>query len=370
MKSSIFSVIIFLFFLSCNDEISIETKKVTVEGKLNHRLTGSTFVNVNLIGTRTYQTVTDSSGYFIVTNVEKVNYLFSYDRQLSDSSFVSNVLNISITDDTLIDKLELPKPVLLYPIKNSSITTAEISWSKCSFDSFYEYKVFKSQKSGLDENHGELIHVSTEIDDTIFIDNDIIPNTKYFYRVFVMNKFGKLGGSKILENTSLNGNILLNSSFEYLDIDSTISDWWYTNIRSYFEIVFCEDAPEGDRALEIIIPQYYYALTTPDFSQQVNEKYLGNLKKYKLSVYAKIIEMSANAQCFVEFYTGDYIPQQRIVINASNSKNEWKNYLTTFYLNISDNVVPEVRIFNMCTIPFKGEPYHILLDKIELINID
>jgi len=75
-------------------------------------------------------------------------------------------------------------------------------------NNFYEYKIYRHYHTGLDENTGTLIHVSTSADDTIFndigtdLEYGLTPATTYYYRVYINNNFGRLGGSNIIGVTT------------------------------------------------------------------------------------------------------------------------------------------------------------------------
>jgi len=68
-------------------------------------------------------------------------------------------------------------------------------------DDFREYKLYRHSTSGFDESTGELLHISTFRNDTSFTDS--IPHSStYYYRLYQMNEYGRLGGSNIVKISS------------------------------------------------------------------------------------------------------------------------------------------------------------------------
>lgn len=93
----------------------------------------------------------------------------------------------------------LPDPVVLNePEIERSLESNEVSlsWNKYQAADFREYKLYKHSSSGLDETTGELLHVATSANDTLFT-TTVPHSSETFFRVFVRDDFGLLGGSNI-----------------------------------------------------------------------------------------------------------------------------------------------------------------------------
>lgn len=131
--------------------------------------------------------------------------------------------------DINLDFLKLPIPVFMYTPLQIDNSALKISWSPTNAADFREYKIFRHNSSGLDETTGELIHISTSISDTVFIDEYIISLQEYYYRTYIMNEYGKLGGSNIVSIETENSNLFPDGGFE----TATALDYWDLQVNSY-----------------------------------------------------------------------------------------------------------------------------------------
>lgn len=201
-------VVLQIIFVSCNkNQISDDLLKLSgtvyQEGKTSEN------VLVELQGKNNLTTNTNSDGYFEFENIKKGDYnvffrqnntnLNSSDLSADTSeAFVEKSMNISLMESTNLNEIILPKPVTLYVDYNESKKTAVISWNQTDAEDFREYKLYSNYTSGLDENSGTLVHVSSSISDTsYFVDYNKITAKNFYYRVYVMNEFARLGGSNI-----------------------------------------------------------------------------------------------------------------------------------------------------------------------------
>ncbi len=152
----------------------------------------------------------------------------------------------------------------------------EIYWNKTDANDFREYKLYMHSTSGLDETTGTLIHVSTSFNDTSVVINNLSPKTGYFFRVYVMNDLGRIGGSNIVSDTTLTYAFLPNGNFE----DKTDLSWLDSSSCKMVEYVN-EFAKSGEYCLHIItdttsdfIVQGYLTRTiSPQFSFQKGKTY-------------------------------------------------------------------------------------------------
>ena len=79
-------------------------------------------------------------------------------------------------------EIRLPEPPILFDIDITQALQNKLTlhWSSSLDEEFREYKIYRKDDAGLDENTGKLIYVSTEIQDTTFIDNSFNMGLEYF----------------------------------------------------------------------------------------------------------------------------------------------------------------------------------------------
>jgi len=173
-----------------------------------------------------YSTKTNSQGYFKIDNISTGQYQLKAAKISADSSFVIKSYDIDVNTNINLDSIILPNPVAIENCTlDSSTNKVTIAWSKSSAKDFREYKVYSHPTSGLDETTGTLEHVATDVNDTT-LTLQISNGTKLFYRVFVLNEFGRLGGSNIKFVTGVNINLLTGGDFEN---SSLFSSFWSTD---------------------------------------------------------------------------------------------------------------------------------------------
>ena len=108
----------------------------------------------------------------------------------------------------------------LQPVSSNGMVA--LSWLRTDAADFREYKVYRRDSPGIDEIAGELIFVSTARNDATFVDTDALAGTRYYYRVYVMNDSGRLGGSNIVSADVTTDNLIPDGGFESAD---WLSDW-------------------------------------------------------------------------------------------------------------------------------------------------
>lgn len=175
----------------------------TVTGTLLHRgevLAGAT---VSLDEALNWTAVSDESGAFEFTGVPEGQHWLYVDFAFEDGSFLSYVNQLVVFEDTVLDALTLPTAVTLEEPSDVGDRSMRLTWESADSSEFREYKLYRHTTSGLDETTGTLAHVSTMIDDTTFLDTDLNGTTEYFYRVYVMNQYGRVGGSNLVSATTL-----------------------------------------------------------------------------------------------------------------------------------------------------------------------
>ncbi len=301
MRHLIYLGVIMVFLFSCKKEkndtglfsvsgnvlvadLSIEGAVVTVDNSLN------------------WETTTDRNGNYSIngitpgTHTLTIKYTTNSNLKIAsnnDHGYVEISRDISVFEDLVIENIKLPKPIKVFPISDSTESSMTIVWSSTDASDFREYKVFRHNSSGLDESTGELVHVSTSKNDTVFVDHGLSPLSIYYYRVYLMNEYGKLGGSNIVSSHTLEKNYIVNGDFE--EGDDIFEYWPNMAGGGYFGtfgvISFCDSVKKnGNRSLYLYADQeidtYGQLLTraqiligmTLDFDSK---------KSYKLSYWIK-----------------------------------------------------------------------------------
>jgi len=177
-------------------------------------------------GTANLRDTTDSDGLFTITDVASGDHELNILKSFGNEAFTERSYSIAVNNDTDMKTLELPGAVDLNEPQDVGSESMLLSWSFTDAQDFREYKLYRHTSSGLDETTGTLVHVSTEIDAVTFTDKDLEPLSEYFYRVYVMNNFGRLGGSNIVSATTLNLNVIQNGNFEQIDSSSGFARQW------------------------------------------------------------------------------------------------------------------------------------------------
>ncbi len=170
--------------------------------------------SVNLDDMVQFQATSGSDGYFEIKDVSEGDHNLKTAKTYDDGSFITRSFELDVNGDLMLDFLLLPNPVSLLGVDiDTVVNEVTVRWNKSSADDFREYKIYSHTTSGLDETTGTLEHVATSREDTIVTLS--IPNaTTMFYRVFVLNAFGQLGGSNIESATSGNRNFFTGGDFE------------------------------------------------------------------------------------------------------------------------------------------------------------
>ncbi|MGB5237932.1 MAG: hypothetical protein WBN59_09895 [Flavobacteriaceae bacterium] len=255
-KSTLLVSLLFLIAcISCNSDENAGSFKIN--GFVIYNDEAADQVNVMVDDKFNLSATTDSTGYFEITGVPQGDHVLTFNKTFVEDDesaiFSEKSINVSINEDTEINEVRLPKGVELFDIVVIDITQAEISWSATDDPEFREYKLYRHDSSGLDETTGTLIHVSTSLEDTSFIDEDLNPFQTYYYRVYVMDDFGRIGGSNIVSFTTDNIELIQNGGFE--DVQSNGDPEIWTLIQNDLNepgnsIVLSDEAFEGVNSIK------------------------------------------------------------------------------------------------------------------------
>ena len=220
--SIIYLLIVLLAVLGCSKKEENEGI-YSVSGYLKSNGAGIENITVDIDGLEQYKTKSNAEGYFIINNVPTGSHALNTQNNNNDGSFIQKSFDILVNADLIFEELLLPNPVLIIPIELDSLNNlATIKWNKSHAEDFREYKLYSHSTSGLDETTGTLEHVTINANDTvkeIQLDNF----TERYFRVFVLNDYGQLGGSNIEGINSINRNQLIGGDFEN---QSLFSEQW------------------------------------------------------------------------------------------------------------------------------------------------
>ncbi len=212
MKKSI--IIFLLIFLACSDQTNEPVNLYSVSGVIYQNSQPSVGTDVSIDNKLNLSTVTNENGEFTITNVPEGQRSFTASKSYDNGSFVELSSTLNVNSDIQLNSLILPSPTHLYDIEYKTDNSTLVRWSPSSATDLREYKLYRHISSGLDETTGTLIHVSTSRYDTTFADSNLNALTTYYYRIYVMNQFGKLGGSNIINVTTDNRNFIPDGNFE------------------------------------------------------------------------------------------------------------------------------------------------------------
>lgn len=158
---------------------------------------------VSIDNVANWTTETDADGHFLLQDVTEGEHELGIRYVSEVGSFSEESQHLLVFSDLDLDGLRLPIPVVLDDPSDVTEHEMTLTWSQTDAVDFREYKLYRHDSSGLDETTGELIHVSTSRADVTFTDTDLGGDATYFYRVYVMNDLGRLGGSNIVSATTV-----------------------------------------------------------------------------------------------------------------------------------------------------------------------
>jgi len=290
MKDNILNIIVLLIFsiiiISCNESTTDSTtgQLYSVSGYVYMKSEPVNDATISIDDKTNYTTTSSSAGYFEIKDVSEGEHVLSVMKEANNNGgFSERNYDLDVFNDVVLNSLTLPEPVFVYqPI--ITIQGIELAWSPTDANDFREYKVFRNTSSGIDENHGDLIHVSTSRNDTTFIDQDFNAFTNYYYRVYVMNDVGRLGGSNIVDIQTPNKNIVINGDFEEVS-GNNIPEFWQNWNNRNFATSDDQEAYTGNYSVRFFKDTSYF--NHHPFYQTINPNEFEEGERYRLTYWIK-----------------------------------------------------------------------------------
>ncbi|RKN02625.1 hypothetical protein [Aquimarina sp. AD10] len=218
---------------SCSDDS--ENDSFILSGKIMTNNEPVSNVTVSVDGFQNFTVTTDVNGDFEIKNIssgeKNVKISKNFSSQLGES-FSEKNFNVDIQGNTNLDNITLPNPVYI-KITDKSTSSISLEWNTSNDSNFREYKLYRDTTPGLDETTGELIFVSTDKSTNTFEDKYLSASRNYYYRVYVMDNLGLLGGSNLASGKTDTIDLIVNGDFE----TNGIEFWDYDRIHcgAYYE---------------------------------------------------------------------------------------------------------------------------------------
>jgi hypothetical protein len=150
----------------------------------------------------------------VISGVSLGDHTLELFKQYDGDIYSQKTVEIQVNQNVNLDVLTLPSPLILELPNTVTENSIQLQWSMADAADFYEYKVYVHDNQGLDELTGELVYVGTSISDVVFEHTDLLSDKEYFYRVFLRDQFGQIGGSNIVSATTLEGVLIRDGGFE------------------------------------------------------------------------------------------------------------------------------------------------------------
>ncbi len=315
MKNNILNIIVLLIVslivISCNESSTDSTtgQLYSVSGYVYMKSEPVNDATISIDDKTNYTTTSNSDGYFEIKDVPEGEHVLSVIKDANNNGgFSERNYDLDVFNDVVLNSLTLPEPVFVYP-PIITIQGIELAWSPTDANDFREYKVFRHTSSGIDENHGDLIHVSTSRNDTTFIDQDFSSLTNYYYRVYVMNDVGRLGGSNIVTIQTPNKDLVLNGDFEEIG-GNNIPEFWQNWNNRNFATSDDQEAYTGSYSVRFYKDTSYFNLHP--FFQNINPNEFDEGERYSLTYWIKSDSVLDQSGFYVFVRSEDWSFSERI----------------------------------------------------------
>ena len=324
---TLFSILFITLFLSCSEDVTNTKNTFELSGYVYYDQAPVHNALVRVDENSVYSSTTDENGFFKINDIPAGSHQLQIHKDLSDSSYSMKTFSIEVQDDIFLNSLILPKGVKIFPPENITSNSVQLKWTSTDATDFREYKLYQHETSGLDETTGTLIHVSTEISDTTFVVGDLDPFYTYFYRVYVMNEYGKLGGSNIVSCTTENINLIQNGSFEVIDSYTNFAEGWQIgfDLNTFIEIDQTE-AFDGINSVHFFIIEEQSGQVMVETNLDPDE-FLPD-SKYELSMWIRHDSLASYHQGWIDIFPDNI---RMYSINGPKRMTDWIQHTVIFH---------------------------------------
>ena len=276
--------------ISC-EKSSDNNPTFTVSGFTTYNGKKLEAVEVSIDDKSNLTVLSDQNGFFTISGIDqgehslKMTRIFQANQSsnIESNSYSEKTFEIEVNQDIELNDLKLPRAVNLFTPNLISESSTILEWSKTDDEEFREYKLYRHNSSGLDESTGTLLHVATILTDTTFTDNGLSPLTEYFYRIYVLDDFGKIGGSNIVNIETSNAVLIKNSGFEELENGKPLFWDLLGSISSSNEIVVdSSNSYEGENSIKVTALD---AQAVTNLGYNIDGNLLVSDTEYELSFY-------------------------------------------------------------------------------------
>lgn len=332
-------LVFLLIFCSRSDSPTEASKEFVVSGYIKIHTTPVADAPVQIDQVLNWKATTNAEGYFEIKNVTDGQHILKSAKHMDNGQVVSIESTISVKKgNTDLGEIRLPVPPLFYDIDTSDISQNKLNltWSSSRDPEFREYKVYRKDNAGIDETTGELVYVSTNINDTSFVDESFVMGLHYFYRVYILSALGKMGGSNVVNLTTPKLNYITNSGFELPGNQSIPVPGW----ESCTNIFSLDSTTVYNGKYSLKADKHSMECWDCNIDQEISTTNFIPGKTYKFSVYMK--SANTNMGAFIFYQPGDPV---LISLNLKHAPGaDWQLYSTDF--QIPDNVsVIAVRLY-------------------------
>ncbi|MCP3170134.1 carboxypeptidase regulatory-like domain-containing protein [Myxococcus qinghaiensis] len=223
-------------------------------------------------------TETDAEGRFLL-DVPSGRHELTVRHQDADGALTERHL---VAETDKVADLRLPRPTRLAEPVVVGAGMAEVTWNPYSGADFREYKLYRASSAALDESTGTLVHVGMASGTARFVDESVRPGEVYFYRVFVMNDFGRLAGSNIARLSLPVINLVQGGDFEG-DVPGAAPSSFIASLDKQRWMVSDARAHSGTRALRGTGSYSVETAFNPGITQRIPGRLLTPGARYRLS---------------------------------------------------------------------------------------
>lgn len=315
--------------ISCSDKTSDPSGSYNVVGSVYYNDLPIANATVSIDNMLNWTTQTNSQGNFEISGVSNGIHSLKASYYLEDNSFSERTMDIAVYDNVELNTVVLPKAVELFPPDSVTYNSISMKWSQSTADDFREYKVYRHHTSGLDETTGELVHVSTFRSDTLFTDTGLSSLFTYYYRVYIMNEYGRLGGSNIVSATTENYEVIQNGSFEIIDQSVNFPESWRNGGDQDFITIDSLETQDGRYSVGVAMDRWDSGHST--FTQLIDPDLLIHEARYRITYWVKADSLDDQAGFFAFIQADNW--QWHLLINpiiGSHPGFDWREFSYEF----------------------------------------